>query len=738
MLVAQLDYIYFFFGLVLFLLGSVCVSMSRSASLPTPWWLLGTFAFVHGAAEWLSLYALTGGDSPSFGLVRSSFIAASFLILLEFARRTTGVLREATPGTWVYLPVGAAVVGVGVIAGTAGLDSAVRLFIGAPAAFWTASLFFLAASRTEELGGGAASWRARVAGGAFFTAFGMAAGLVVPAAPFVAEQWPSPETFLSWTGIPVQLVRGLLVSGIALSVWALAVSSDPKGRVLRKKRVLFWAMASTIVALLAAGWLFTDRLGHLHEQDVIHDAEASASQTYDHLLMEMQGAERSARSLAELLGRYHVAEAGIDASRLDGVVDSLAVSSEDSVVYVLDSTGKTIATSNRAQEDSFQGRNFASRPYFEAAHDGSPGRFTGVGLVSGVPGYYASEPVRDGAGRIVAVAVVKQNLAADQLGPAGVDDACIVSPDGRVMVASRPGAPGRFLWKPGRIVPRTDQAVSGRGTASAILDHEVKGTDWVSLEGQTHVAVRRPIPNSDWSLVVFKKERTQVANRLLGIVITLLLCAVVLTYFVAMQRQLGAETYITAKRHEAEGRAREMARRADTDALTGVLNRMGFNEAISREFGRARRYRHPLSVVIADIDHFKKVNDEFGHPVGDQVLVRTAKLLSSCVRDSDAVARWGGEEFAVIAPVTTEEGASSLAEKLRSIMAVTHLGPKESLTASFGVAELRADDTVESLLQRADAALYRAKQTGRNQVCRAEPVVGDLPKPSAQDLVRPA
>jgi diguanylate cyclase (GGDEF)-like protein len=737
MLVAQLDYIYFFFGLVLFLLGSVCVSMSRSEVLPTPWWILGTFAFVHGAAEWLSLYALTAGDSASFSLVRSLIIAASFLILLEFARRTTGVLRGKTPGTWVYLPTVAAVVGVGFTAGPGSLDSAGRLLIGAPATFWTASLFFLAASRTEDLGGGDASWRARVSGGMFFAAFGVAAGIVLPAAPFLTEQWPSPDAFLAWTGIPIQLVRGLLVSGIALSIWALAVSFDPKGRVLRKKRVLFWAMASSIMALLAAGWLFTDRLGHLHERDVIHDAEASASQTYDHLMMEMQEAERGARSLAELLGRYHVAERGIDASRLDGVVDSLATGSDDSIVYVLDPTGRTISTSNRDQADSFLGRSFASRPYFEAAREGGPGRFMGVGLVSRVPGYYASEPVRDAGGRVVAVAVVKKNLGANQLGPAGVEDANIVTPDGRVIVASREEGKGRILWKAVRPASRTAPPAPDQEASAATLDHEIKGTELVSLEGQRYVAVRRLMPNADWALVVFKKERTQVANRLLGIVITLLLCAVVLTYFVAMQRQLGAESYITVKRREAEGRAREAARRADTDALTGVLNRMGFNEAMARELGRARRYQQPLSIAILDIDHFKKVNDEFGHPVGDQVLVRTAKLLSSCVRDSDTVARWGGEEFAVIAPMTAEDGAASLAEKLRSIMAATHLGPKETVTASFGVAELRPDDTVETLLQRADGALYRAKQSGRNQVCRSEPGAGKASSPSSTPVEAP-
>ena len=140
----------------------------------------------------------------------------------------------------------------------------------------------------------------------------------------------------------------------------------------------------------------------------------------------------------------------------------------------------------------------------------------------------------------------------------------------------------------------------------------------------------------------------------------------------------------------------------------------------SREFARARRFRHPLSIVILDLDHFKRVNDRFGHPVGDQVLVGTARMLSTRVRESDFVARWGGEEFAVIASMTDAAGAARLAEKLRALMEVTHLGPAGSMTASFGVAEMRPDDTVESLVQRADEALYAAKTGGRNQVRCAE------------------
>jgi hemerythrin-like metal-binding protein len=106
--------------------------------------------------------------------------------------------------------------------------------------------------------------------------------------------------------------------------------------------------------------------------------------------------------------------------------------------------------------------------------------------------------------------------------------------------------------------------------------------------------------------------------------------------------------------------------------------------------------------------------------VGDQVLAGTASMLSTRVRESDFVARWGGEEFAVVTTMTDAAGAARLAEKLRALMEVTHLGPVGAMTASFGVAEMRPDDTVEGMVQRADEALYQAKSGGRNQVRCAE------------------
>ena len=295
-----------------------------------------------------------------------------------------------------------------------------------------------------------------------------------------------------------------------------------------------------------------------------------------------------------------------------------------------------MAASNRAEPDSFLGKNYSVRPYFRDAIGGYPGRFAGVGLTSRAPGFYASHPVRDAAGRITGVAVVKMTLVAGSLGSTGSETSFLVAPDGRILLAGSPRFDGRRLWP---------QKVLGESTAAAtdgapLLDRPVSGNERVLLDGERHIAVQRPVPGTDWSVVSLKKETAQIVNRLLGIVITFLLSMVIVAYFVALQRQYGTESRLVERHREAEGRARTMARRADTDALTGVLNRAGFNEAFSREFSRARRYRQPLSLVLLDLDHFKNVNDGYGHPAGDKVLEGTARLLETRVRESDLVARW--------------------------------------------------------------------------------------------------
>jgi two-component system cell cycle response regulator len=163
---------------------------------------------------------------------------------------------------------------------------------------------------------------------------------------------------------------------------------------------------------------------------------------------------------------------------------------------------------------------------------------------------------------------------------------------------------------------------------------------------------------------------------------------------------------------------------ATTDPLTGIGNRRRMTEQINTELERARRFHHPLTLLMVDIDHFKQVNDKYGHEAGDRAIVAVSKALSSGVRSIDMASRFGGEEFVLLMPETDVDVAGYAAERLRADVAALNIigddGQRIALTISIGVAKADPDglapDTMSSLLIRADKALYRAKHEGRNRV----------------------
>jgi len=160
--------------------------------------------------------------------------------------------------------------------------------------------------------------------------------------------------------------------------------------------------------------------------------------------------------------------------------------------------------------------------------------------------------------------------------------------------------------------------------------------------------------------------------------------------------------------------------RAQTDPLTHLPNRYSYNERLTQEYNRWRRYRNPLTLVIGDIDLFKNVNDEHGHSFGDKVLNNIASYLSSSIRESDFVARFGGEEFVILLPETAIVDATRAMNKIRSGIAKLEFEDKGNIvpiSMSFGISEFENDDTTKAVFERADVALYRAKEKGRNKVC---------------------
>jgi two-component system cell cycle response regulator len=199
----------------------------------------------------------------------------------------------------------------------------------------------------------------------------------------------------------------------------------------------------------------------------------------------------------------------------------------------------------------------------------------------------------------------------------------------------------------------------------------------------------------------------------------------------------GADEYIVKPLHEIELAARLKAARrildletklkqlALHDQLTGAYNRGYLDRQLSKEIQRSWRYKHPLSIIICDIDHFKAVNDRYGHQVGDQVLIEFVNRMNRSIRDeNDWVARYGGEEFVIVLPETNPGGCMIVAERIRRLISATPVmfqGGSVSVTVSFGAITIEdtgqiEEMTIDAILGKADECLYRAKDSGRNRV----------------------
>ncbi len=160
------------------------------------------------------------------------------------------------------------------------------------------------------------------------------------------------------------------------------------------------------------------------------------------------------------------------------------------------------------------------------------------------------------------------------------------------------------------------------------------------------------------------------------------------------------------------------------DGLTGLLNRRTIEERLKEELARTKRHKTDLSIILLDIDFFKKVNDTYGHPAGDEVLKEIGKYLSENIREEDSLGRYGGEEFLVILPQTSQQGAYDLAERIRKGIKNTTIRVQDNnkkdhnirITLSVGVTTYKPNQPMDDLIKKADSALYSAKESGRDQV----------------------
>jgi len=176
------------------------------------------------------------------------------------------------------------------------------------------------------------------------------------------------------------------------------------------------------------------------------------------------------------------------------------------------------------------------------------------------------------------------------------------------------------------------------------------------------------------------------------------------------------EILVAQRTKELQIKTEEMIILANQDPLTGLANRRKFNEILHQEYNRYIRCKVPFCLIMIDIDNFKRINDNYGHDIGDEVIVNFSKLVSNQIRKTDVIARWGGEEFSIIAIETTDDSVRSLTEKIRNVINSVQHNKVGSVTASIGVTCSKDKNSLETIIKHADDALFQAKNNGRDRI----------------------
>jgi len=228
------------------------------------------------------------------------------------------------------------------------------------------------------------------------------------------------------------------------------------------------------------------------------------------------------------------------------------------------------------------------------------------------------------------------------------------------------------------------------------------------------------LPKINTAVYIFEKESNEKTSKLMAREFLILIGTLLTLIFEAVFIVIPAIKISSRKDSELhrliDERTHELEELSITDQLTSLYNRRKIDKILHSEIEQAKRYHHSFSLILIDIDYFKKVNDTYGHQTGDDVLQDISLLFLSHIRKSDLVGRWGGEEFLIISLEKDSEKVFQFAEKLRLLIESHSFKKTGQLTCSFGIAHFQQEDTLESLLERTDNALYGAKAAGRNCV----------------------
>jgi len=360
------------------------------------------------------------------------------------------------------------------------------------------------------------------------------------------------------------------------------------------------------------------------------------------------------------------------------------------------------------------------RPWYIAAVDKKRTVVTKpyIGVESGSPEVSVAAPVyrKNGSLRGVLSADLLLSTLADKLDVVrvrGKGFAAMIDGSGRVLVHQNKSLLGKDITEDSEIGDAVKQILLlKRGR----IDYGIKEKKYV---------IFTIIPSTGWYMgIVFRKEEINSNLRYLAyrfnqiFAVSIVVVLAVSIYFakrLTLFTEL-LENEIEVRTSELRDKVAEVEYLSLTDPLTGIANRRKIQSILEDEIARSERNSNPLSVISIDLDHFKRINDTYGHEAGDNVLVAATTSINGVIRSVDHAGRMGGEEFIVVCPDTPEPGAYFLAEKLRTVIESLSIPGAGSITASFGYATRVPDESIDRFLSRADSALYRAKERGRNRV----------------------
>jgi len=472
-----------------------------------------------------------------------------------------------------------------------------------------------------------------------------------------------------------------------------------------------------MTTILIFGWVFTEFLGGIYKQNVQEEARGDIDLLASHLTGETSTLDGMVKALAGSPSVLPLLVGGIRQDEADAklVLDLTVDASSAKIGYILDKSGTIVASSNH--RDATPSDAFRSSAYFQKSIAGEPGYYFSLDAVNKERDYYASYPVRArGGGAIVGVAILKKSLDAFETDLAQFDRPYfLIDPDGIVVLTNQQKMLFRTLWPLSAEKHLVLAQQFGKLNDRPMLAQQIVDATWINVNGDRNYVRRRNANHSQWSLVILEPIHEIFASRVLGIIVTLFVALMTLIYLFGKERWIHDNVQMD-KRMKLQELARDLRFQATTDPLTGLSNRLKFNQMLATEISKSMRYETPLSLVLYDIDNFKAVNDTHGHQIGDNVLVQLSQFVPSLLRNTDLLARWGGEEFVILTPGSDGEMAYQAAEKLRNAIEQVGFDVIGTVTCSFGVAQYVYGDTAETLISRADDALYRAKLNGRNRV----------------------